>query len=54
MSADTALRLARYLATSPDLWENLQKTYKVNLARQEFGDPLERAPQQATLSGGAT
>jgi addiction module HigA family antidote len=27
ISADTALRLARYFGTSPDLWMNLQKTF---------------------------
>ncbi len=27
ISADTALRLARYFGTSPDLWMNLQKNY---------------------------
>ena len=33
ISADTALRLGRYFGTSPDLWMNLQKTFKLDLAR---------------------
>ncbi len=35
VSADTALRLARYFGTTPQLWMNLQKTWelrKVELA----------------------
>lgn len=45
LTADTALRLARYLGTSPDLWMNLQKTYELDLARTEIGSELERLPQ---------
>jgi addiction module HigA family antidote len=35
ITADTALRLARYFGTSPDLWMNLQKTYELDQARRE-------------------
>ena len=46
VTADTALRLARWFGTSPDLWLNLQKTYELDLARQRLGDRLERIPQR--------
>ena len=40
ISADTALRLARYFGTTPDLWMNLQKTYDLDLARQLLGKAI--------------
>ena len=30
LSADTALRLARYFGTSPDFWMNLQTAYELD------------------------
>ena len=32
VSADTALRLARYFGTTPQLWLNLQKTWELRQA----------------------
>ena len=46
ISADTALRLARYFGTTPDLWMNLQKTYELDLARQQLGEALRHIPQR--------
>jgi antitoxin HigA-1 len=46
VSADTALRLARYFGTGPDIWMNLQKTYELDLARRQFGNALRRIPQR--------
>ena len=37
MTADTALRLARYLGTTPQLWLNLQKTFELRVAEIEKG-----------------
>ena len=42
ISADTALRLARYFATSEEVWMNLQKRYEVEMARMDSGDAIER------------
>lgn len=42
VTADTALRLARYFGTSADLWMNLQKTYELDLARERLGGAIER------------
>ena len=33
ISADTALRLSRWLGTTPDIWLNLQNQYELDLAR---------------------
>ena len=46
ISADTALRLARFFGTSPELWMNLQKTYELDLARQEIGNSIRNIPQK--------
>lgn len=35
ITADTALRLARYFGTSAELWLNLQSDYDLRLARRE-------------------
>lgn len=48
VSADTALRLARYFGTTPDLWMNLQKAYELDLARQQVGETLRHIPQRAS------
>ena len=37
VSADTALRLARYFGTTPQLWLNLQKTWELRQAEIETG-----------------
>lgn len=42
ITADTALRLARYFGTSAEFWTNLQSAYELDVARQEIGDKLEK------------
>jgi antitoxin HigA-1 len=37
LTADTALRLARYFGTSPEFWLNLQVAYELRRAQQERG-----------------
>lgn len=44
VTADTALRLARWFGTSAELWLNLQQAYELDLARQKLGDALARLP----------
>lgn len=41
VSADTALRLARYFRTSDRFWLNLQAAYDLDLERDRLGDRLE-------------
>ena len=42
ISADTALRLARYFGTSPEFWLNLQSAYDLSVALAEHGPAIER------------
>ncbi len=42
ITADTALRLARYFGTTPDLWINLQSFYDLRMAQREVGKAIER------------
>ena len=37
ITADTALRLARYFGTTPQFWMNLQSNYDLELAQSETG-----------------
>lgn len=41
ITADTALRLAKFFGTSPDIWLGLQKDYELDVARDELGDRIE-------------
>src|SRR5690349_7547063 len=40
VTADTALRLARYFGTSEQFWLNLQTEYDLDLERDRLGDRL--------------
>ena len=42
ITADTALRLARYLNTTPQVWLNLQKAYELRIAELESGKDIAR------------
>jgi antitoxin HigA-1 len=42
ITADTALRLARYFGTSADFWMNLQKNYELIVARRKSLKTIER------------
>jgi addiction module HigA family antidote len=41
ISADTALRLARYFGTSERFWINLQSRYDLKIERDNLGSKLE-------------
>ena len=45
VTADTALRLSRYLGTTPQLWLNLQKTFELKVAEKELAEDIERRVQ---------
>jgi addiction module HigA family antidote len=49
VTADTALRLARYFGTTPELWINLQTFYDLRMAQRRSGRTIERKvkPRQA-------
>lgn len=42
VSADTALRLARYFGTSERFWLNLQAQYDLDVEHDRIGDRIER------------
>jgi addiction module HigA family antidote len=42
ITADTALRLARYFGTTPELWINLQGFYDLRMAQRKSGQIIER------------
>ena len=42
VTADTALRLARFLGTSPEFWVNLQAMHDLTKARLEHGMTIEK------------
>ena len=51
VSADTALRLGRYLGTSAAFWLNLQQIYDLRRAELELGDGLSRIrPRAAAMT----
>jgi addiction module HigA family antidote len=41
ITADTALRLARFFGTSPEFWLNLQTAYDLDAARDALGGRLD-------------
>lgn len=49
ITADTAVRLAKYFGTSEQFWMNLQSAYEVRNARQRLSSTLKRIqPRRAT------
>jgi len=42
ITADTALRLARFFGTSPEFWVNLQAHYDLEIEKDRLADSLTR------------
>lgn len=40
ITADTAIRLARFFGTSDEFWMNLQSNYELRMERRELGDKV--------------
>lgn len=53
ITADTALRLARYFGTSAELWLGLQNDYDLRCAKRKLGDKISkvRSYQETHFSG---
>ena len=53
VSANTALRLARYFGTTPQLWLNLQKTWELRQAEIAAGHEIAKrvTPRQSAATG---
>ena len=45
ITGETALRLARYFGTSPQMWLNLQKHYELEVAQDEFAARIAKEVQ---------
>jgi addiction module HigA family antidote len=43
ITADTALRLARYFGTTPEFWMNLQSAFEIRTAEIEAGKAIRLA-----------
>ena len=56
ITADTALRLARYFGTDAQSWINLQAAYDLRVAELAVGKTIERVvkPRRATKQSGVT
>lgn len=42
ITPDTALRLARYLGTTPEFWLNLQTSYDLKMTEKRAGSKINR------------
>ncbi len=52
ITADTALRLARYFGNSPQFWMGLQTDYDLDVAADLLGSRLAREVRPRTLAEG--
>jgi addiction module HigA family antidote len=51
ITADTALRLARFFGTSPQFWMGLQNDYDLDVTADALGNRLEVEVRPMVLSG---
>jgi addiction module HigA family antidote len=51
LTADTALRLARYFETSPRFWLGLQSDYDLDVAADALGQRLDQEVQARAKAG---
>jgi addiction module HigA family antidote len=50
ITADTALRLAKYFNTTPELWLNLQRDYDLRVAKREVWPAAEQRVRKLTAA----
>jgi antitoxin HigA-1 len=53
ITPDTAMRLARYFGTSPQLWLNLQSMHDLSKAQQLLGKRVEREVEPHAMTKAA-
>lgn len=51
ITADTALRLARWLGTTPQFWLNLQQAYDLEVAERDLGAAIAREVTPRPVAG---
>ena len=52
ISADTAVRLSRFLGTTEQFWLNLQAAYEINRVLADRGDEINRIQPRAAAASG--
>ncbi len=52
ISADTALRFARYFGTSAEFWLNLQSHYDLEVEEERSGESIEETVSPLAHTGG--
>lgn len=50
ITADTAMRLARYFGTTPQFWMNLQSNYDLRLAESRVGQQIAQEVETRVLA----
>jgi addiction module HigA family antidote len=53
VTADTALRLARYFGVSPQFWLGLQAEYDLDITTDKLGSRLEREVRPMRVAAGS-
>lgn len=43
VTADTALRFSRYFGTTPELWQNLQSQYEMDVAKSSIWETIKES-----------
>jgi len=51
ITADTALRLARFFGNSPQFWVGLQTQYHLDIAEDQLGKRLDREVRPLAMAG---
>jgi len=51
ITADTALRLARFFGNSPQFWLGLQTQYDLDVAEDQLGKRLDREVRPMAMAG---
>ena len=49
ITADTSLRLSKWMGTSPEFWLNLQNAYELRLAQRQFAEEIRHIPRRAAV-----
>lgn len=47
ITADTALRLSKWMGTSQEFWLNLQNAYELRLAQRQLAEEIRHIPRRA-------
>jgi addiction module HigA family antidote len=47
ITADTALRLSKWMGTSQEFWLNLQNAYELRLAQHQLAEEIRHIPRRA-------